>query len=90
MQTFTNIALAILKIFSVVKSANFLRTFDTKRPDVSRVKRKIGRAHPINVVVDHDLLKFRLKPILYLSENLLLYSIKPFYRRFSRTFLIYA
>ena len=48
MQKFTNIALAVLKIFYMVKSTNFQRTFDTKKPDVNRIKRKNGRAHPIN------------------------------------------
>ena len=48
MQKLIDIALVVLKVFKMVKSTTFLRVFDTKKPDVNRVKRKNGGVHPIN------------------------------------------
>ena len=46
MQKFINVALAVLIIFKVVKSATFSRTFSTNKPNVNKVK---GKFHPINL-----------------------------------------
>ena len=49
MQKFIDIALVVLTIFEVVKSTTFPKAFDTKKPNVNKVKWKTGQVHPVNL-----------------------------------------